>query len=59
MTTEKDLNGAMTLEEDLDDARMDMATAAWRIANLAGVEVLIADLQSLILIVSTPTETPQ
>lgn len=43
----------MTPEEDLEDARMDMAAAAWRIAHLAGQDALIEDLQALLFLVST------
>lgn len=47
-------NDELTPEEALDDARMNMAAAAWRIANLAGKEALIEDLRALLLVVSSP-----
>lgn len=48
-------NDELTPEEALDDARMNMAAAAWRIAHLAGKEALIEDLRALLLVVSSPT----
>jgi hypothetical protein len=41
------------MEEELEEARMEMSAAAWRIVQLAGTDTLIEDLSALLHLLQT------